>query len=897
MKEAKISNEINLKLHTVVLLVGPTNSGKSYFAKTQLIPWLRSAMINEGMVGIFESRRKEYMNIQYLSSDDLRREVLGQPDAHKYDPKMMHASEKAFKLLHAKLDMAMQYPNNAQFVVVDTTGLNGDFRDRIVKQAKDANYNIAVVIFDYKNGDEYLRHVDPKDQDKRILFNHLKKMRQDVWPTINRKDYDQIIKIRSKDFGDYPIKVTNVLDFETCCLDPKKQYDVIGDIHGCLNELKVLLTKRGYQVNADGLIVLPPGQGLVFVGDLIDKGPDSKGVIDFVHTQLWNPDIHVVLGNHENFVNKYLTGKLEDTGMPDEHRLKNFDCTETYKDDPDFIEKLTELVGVAKPFLMHPRFVVTHSPCNNKYIGKFNSLSLRKQNRGIQGMARLEGNKTLDELVKEVEEQLSFVKTEADRNAPLHIFGHVALKNVLLLKNKMGIDTGCAHGGRLTMASIDNRGGKTFFTSVPVMHESRRPEQLYDLWKGTQEGPMIDIKALEPREYGRVMWLARDKVSFISGTIAPAESDKETDNLESFQKALDYYRSKGVKEVVIQPKYMGSRCNLYLSLNREECFAVSRNGFKIKHIDLKPIFDKMMTDPKILTLFGAGTQVDLNKLVVLDGELMPWHAMGAGLIDEQYKVVEQGLQSEFEHLAANGFEVGLQQALADRELSGFQKDRNLIDKAALGAKYGQSKSGCYRALDNMDGTPLAVHADALKLYSDQIKIFGSPGPIEFKPFAILKVVKADGSETNWMANGSDNTLAFESVSYDAAATLDVTDSDACKMGEEFFKDITERYKMEGVVVKPRYVTADVAPALKVRSPLYLTLIYGYDYLFDDKYQRLIATKRTGRKMRTSMQEYDLGRRMLDCKQEEINDQNSAFLQLAARMIMEERTERQLDPRL
>jgi hypothetical protein len=103
--------------------------------------------------------------------------------------------------------------------------------------------------------------------------------------------------------------------------------------------------------------------------------------------------------------------------------------------------------------------------------------------------------------------------------------------------------------------------------------------------------------------------------------------------------------------------------------------------------------------------------------------------------------------------------------------------------------------------------------------------------------------------------------------------------------------------MEGVVIKPRYFTANVAPALKVRSPAYLTLIYGYDYRFPEKYGKLIAQKRTGRKMKTSIQEFDLGRRMLDIKLVDLNDQNQAFLQLAARMVLEERSERELDPRL
>ena len=62
----------------------------------------------------------------------------------------------------------------------------------------------------------------------------------------------------------------------------------------------------------------------------------------------------------------------------------------------------------------------------------------------------------------------------------------------------------------------------------------------------------------------RLANLKRNGVHFISGTVAPADSDVETNDIESMDEALDYFAEKGVQNLVAEPKWMGSRCQLYL---------------------------------------------------------------------------------------------------------------------------------------------------------------------------------------------------------------------------------------------------------------------------------------------------------------------------------------------
>lgn len=71
--------------------------------------------------------------------------------------------------------------------------------------------------------------------------------------------------------------------------------DVIGDVHGELEALKKLIFVLGYDINGNH----PQNRKLVFVGDLVDRGPDSPGVICFVKNILKHNNGQMVLGNHE----------------------------------------------------------------------------------------------------------------------------------------------------------------------------------------------------------------------------------------------------------------------------------------------------------------------------------------------------------------------------------------------------------------------------------------------------------------------------------------------------------------------------------------------------------------------------------------------------------------------
>ncbi len=113
------------QVHTIYLTVGPTNCGKTTLIKNYLIPQLKSTSLN----------------IQYISSDNIRRELLGH-NYDKYNPQMLEVSVQTFDILYQKIKLVTNYPINAEFVFVDTTGLTEKFRDRIREIAIENHYHI-----------------------------------------------------------------------------------------------------------------------------------------------------------------------------------------------------------------------------------------------------------------------------------------------------------------------------------------------------------------------------------------------------------------------------------------------------------------------------------------------------------------------------------------------------------------------------------------------------------------------------------------------------------------------------------------------------------------------------------------------------------------------------------
>ncbi|WP_138755690.1 metallophosphoesterase [Paenibacillus sinopodophylli] len=860
--------EIRTRVHTVFMLIGSTECGKTTFANEVLLPQLRFQDESKGV----------NTNVQYISSDSIRQELLG-GDYDKYDQVMLEASDQAFKLLFDKLRYVTSYPINAEFVVVDTTGLSEDFRARVREVVKENNYNLEVILFDYRKRDDYYA----SDRSKKLITSHINRLRKEVLGSLSRERYAKIHKVRAKDFYspiegkanlDYTVVIEDVDDYLSTVLPQGQKTIIVGDVHECVDELKALLISYGFQIDGEKLLETSKTAGtkVLLVGDWIDKGSQTKAIIDFLHTN--KEQFLFVLGNHENFVYKYMRGEIK--GVEEELLHAYFDSTEVLKADEHLLGRFNELVALSRPFYRMignstPSYYVTHAPCENKYIGKLDSNSIRHQR-----------NFRIDRSAP-IQEQLHFLKRDATANHPYHVFGHIAAKNTFRIKNKIHLDSGAVHGNLLSSVTLSV---KPFFKSQKSVHAAMT-EELPTLFKDDRK---VSLQELGEDDTRRLAYCSSNKINFISGTMAPADKDEAAQELESLRKGLAYFKERGAKDVVLQPKYMGSRCNVYLHKDVEQCFAVSRNGYQIKKLDLTAVYEKLFER------FGSYMRENNIAMLLLDGELLPWQALGEGLIDKQFKPIERALDTELAFLKENGFEEAYDKLIAAYQESGFEKDQHHLTKATINEKYGLHIYQNYKYVHEImeKHVPLSVHQSAHATYKRQLELYAESGELAYKPFSLLKIVYADGSESlpDWATSDM-----YRFLSDDDFVTLSLEEADSFDRAEQYFRTLTVDNHMEGVVIKPERPLPYTVPYMKVRNKDYMSIIYGYDYQFPHKYSKLIKQKSIAMKLRTSFNEYKLAQSMLAVPFAEIATDNETYTGAVANLLFEVAKEKEIDPRL
>lgn len=87
---------------------------------------------------------------------------------------------------------------------------------------------------------------------------------------------------------------------------------------------------------------------------------------------------------------------------------------------------------------------------------------------------------------------------------------------------------------------------------------------------------MEDLKKLK----NRIDWFCANKINAFSPTISPAPKAPERKEIESIDKAIRYFYLNDVKDIIVERKYMGSYCDIYLNKNLDDTYFVSRNGYK-----------------------------------------------------------------------------------------------------------------------------------------------------------------------------------------------------------------------------------------------------------------------------------------------------------------------------
>ena len=401
--------------------------------------------------------------------------------------------------------------------------------------------------------------------------------------------------------------------------------------------------------------------------------------------------------------------------------------------------------------------------------------------------------------------------------------------------------------------------------------------------------------AIQNKINRRVKQLQRDGVLFLSGTVAPAESDVETQDIESLEKALNYFADKGVETLHIQPKWMGSRCQVYLFRDIEKCYAVTRNGFRIKHVDLTEVFQKLMP------LFDLVGHEDREvERFILDGELLPWTALGGALIEREFVGLSTCVATE-----ANILEnLGMPEACAELKNSKDYVDYCAMYLLGTDRKTMSKTFPRFETYDNFKTImfySLEEERNDLELYEAQLALYAKDAPLEFRGFDILHVLNEDGTtcverfDFNNVGMRYNILRAAEGEVLPTEVGLVALPTEYDEILAHFNWLVDNGY--EGIMIKPLYPNeTDAVNCMKVRNKDYLRIIYGYDYQRPEVLEQLVARKRVGKKRKLSHHEYKLGQQMLQLDPAADN-YTEEFERIAKAILFEIEEEATIDLRL
>lgn len=381
----------------------------------------------------------------------------------------------------------------------------------------------------------------------------------------------------------------------------------------------------------------------------------------------------------------------------------------------------------------------------------------------------------------------------------------------------------------------------------------------------------------------RVVGCKKNKVNFISGTVTPCQSNKYKkeefvpSDIESLTIGLRYLFDMYGKNLrlSIQPKFMGSRLNMYLfrddHLNKS--YSVTRNGFicKLSKDEMTPLFDIMH---QRLNEFMKANKITM---MILDGELLPWSALGHGLINNEFMPVDKGLETEIMLMKKYDF---------DSEIPKISSEQTICD-------------------------PLKMHTISetekmYEVYHKQMMLYaGDNHVLEYKPFGILKMCFEDDSESVPLIDHSyGQSEMYEMVRNsdlptDQQLVVDLTVDnfdENVEIIKQFYEKLTFEQGYEGICIKPEFVEPGKLPMMKCRNTEYLTIIYGYDYMTKHKLERLIKNKQTKFKIKQSVREFEQGMELLQIKYSEI-ETNDQYTKVMMKYLYNESFGETLDPRL
>jgi protein phosphatase len=823
-----MGRQLNVPALSLVVLIGTTGSGKSTFARRHFAP------------------------TEVLSSDVCRGLVSD-------DENDQSATGDAFDVLHY---IAGKRLAAGRLTVVDATSVQPEARRVLVELAKAHDVLPTAIVLDIPEA-------------LCLERNALRPDRQ-FGPAVVRRQRDQLRRglrgleregFRTVHILRSPEEVDGAEVVRTRLFNDLRHeggpFDVVGDVHGCRAELEELLTELGYELRRDGSgravgAVPPEGRRAVFVGDLVDRGPDTPGVLRLVMGMVAAGEAFCVPGNHENKLLRALRGKTVRITHGLAESLEQMEA-----ETPEFRAEVDRFIdGLVSHYVLDGgRLVVSHAGLVERMQGR---ASGRVRSFCLYGQTTGE----TDEFGLPVR----YPWAEEYRGKAMVVYGHTPVPAPEWVNNTICLDTGCVFGGRLTALRYPERQ----VVSVPaarVYYEPAKPfpanpqaaSLAADPGVGRRESDVLDLtdvtgrRVVETRLHGRVSVREENAAAalevmsrfavdprwllYLPPTMSPVATSQRPGLLEHPDEAFDYFRSEGVAEVVCEEKHMGSRAVLLVC--RDDDAAARRFGApggasgavwtRTGRPFLAPDLTAELTDRVRVAAEKAGVFDELRATwLLLDAELLPWSAKAEALLREQYAAVGAAAR------AALPAAVGTLQAAAATGLD----VAGLLARTAARAANADAFTAAYRrycwpteGLTGVQVAPFQVLAAGAATFHDR--------PHAWHLDVADRLVGADPG-----------VLAPTRRIY-----ADTTDPASTGAATAWWTELVTAGG-EGMVVKPaanlvRAAKGLVQPGLKVRGPEYLRIIYGPDYTEPANLDRL-RSRGLGHKRSLALREYALG---------------------------------------
>ena len=819
---------IELPQLCLVALVGVSGAGKTTFAQ------------------------KHFAETEVLSSDVFRGLVSD-------DPTDQSATADAFGAL---LDVADRRLRRGLLTVVDATSVRPEDRGVLLDLARERDVFAVAIVLDLELAELQRRaevrpdvHSGVIARQHRLLRQHGKSLRKEgfrfVHTLVGSDDVESASVVRTRLFNDRT--------------DEHGPFDIIGDVHGCASELITLLGELGWTVrfSASGDIVgvddHPDGRRVIFVGDLVDRGPRTPDVLRIAMSMTAAGQALCVRGNHEEKLLRALAprGSRSSTTTPAARHGLAESLEQLGTQPPEFRTAVADFIdGLVSHYVLDDGLlVIAHAGLAQRYHGR---TSGRVRTLAMYG-----------ETTGETDRWGYPVRVDWARDyrgQARVVYGHTPVTEAEWVNNTLCLDTGCVFGGRLTalrypentVVGVD--AAETYWPSERPMgygasaadERVRSRLRLDDVIDGdkrvisTRFGPSVTIRGDRAATALEVLTrFATDPrwLRYLPPTMSPVGA-VASDLLEDPAAAFAHYAHSGVDTVLCEQKHMGSRAVVVTSHDDDtarRCFGI--DGLGALYTRTGRMFFDDETTAALLRCARSATAGVFDALgcawVILDAELLPWNIKGQKLIRDHYANLAAAATAELDAYAAE------------------------LDAAA------------HRGLD------LGTRRDAVRTERMDVDAFSAAYLRYVRPGAGIADVRIAPFELLAAGGGESDSQTFEHESHlwhldiadtlvDADPTLfastqrrlvSTTDTASCRAGARWWSEITAN-GAEGMVVKPlENMMCDnknrlVLPGVKVRGEEYLRIIYGPGYRNDlDR----LRSRDLRHKRSMALREYQLGR--------------------------------------